>query len=168
VQLWRAPNSRHRRTGLHKVRIDVDDLLFLNSDQVRRLAAEPIPYDTPTPTLPPPRLVSDWNQVAGAVRGKGERQARRNVANGEARTKINPLTRSLLTDPTSIRIGERHKTILSAAADLASFPTVDDLVTALLTPPGLDTGLPPKEVLRQIACGIEMAGRQKLAEGGDL
>jgi hypothetical protein len=187
VRLWRAPNSRHRRTGRHKVRIDADDLLFLNADQVRRLALEPVPYDLPAPSSPPPRLVADWNQVAAAVRGEGERQGRRivasgdaqtridpltrlsgaaqvrrTVANGEGRQRINPLTRSLLADPTSIRVGERHKTILSAAADLASFPTIDDLVAALLTPPGLDTGLPPKEVSRQIACGIAMAGRQRL------
>src|SRR5262249_53537410 len=56
VRLWRAPNSRHHRTGRHKVRIDVDDLLFINADQVRRLAAEPIPYIPPAPTSSPPRL----------------------------------------------------------------------------------------------------------------
>jgi hypothetical protein len=56
--------------------------------------------------------------------------------------------------------------ILSAAADLAEFGTLDDLIAALLTPPGLDTGLPPSEVRRQIACGIEMAKRQRQREGG--
>jgi hypothetical protein len=166
VRLWRAVNSRHRRTGRHKVRIDLDDLLYLGADQVRRLAAEPIPYDPPTPPSPPPRLVADWHEVAVAVRGERKREARRRAADGEARQGINPLTRMLLTDPTSIRIGERHRTILSVAADLAEFPTVDDLVAALLTPPGLDTGLPPREVARQVRCGIELAGRQRHGEGG--
>jgi hypothetical protein len=183
VRLWRAPNSTHRRTGRHKVRIDVDDLLFLNAEQVRRLAASPIPYDPAAPSSAPPRLVTDWREVASEVRRmvvngqagtrinpltrlSGAAQVRRTVANGEGRQRINPLTRSLLADPTSIRIGERHRMILSAAADLASFPTVDDLVAALLTPPGLDTGLPPKEVARQIACGIGMARCQRVSEGG--
>jgi hypothetical protein len=166
VRLWRAPNSRHRRTGRHKVKIEIDDLLYVNADQVRRLAAEPIPYDPPAPSSPPLRLVADWNDAAAAVRGEQKRAARRQAANGEARQRINPLTWTLLTDPTSIRVGERHKTILSAAADLAEFPTIDDLIAALLTPPGLDTGLPLKEVARQIRCGIEMARRQRLDEGG--
>jgi hypothetical protein len=166
VRLWRAPNSRHRRTGRHKVRIELDDLLYVNADQVRRLAAEPIPYDPPEPPSPPPRLVADWHEVAGAIRAEHGRQVRRRAADGEARQRINPLTWTLLTDPTSIRVGERHRSILSAAADLAEFPAVDDLVAALLTSPGLDTGLPPKEVARQIECGIQMAGRQRHGKGG--
>jgi hypothetical protein len=159
-------NSRHRRTGRHKVRIDLDDLLFINADQVRCLAADPVPYDPPASSSPPPRLVADWGEVAVAVRAERDRQVRHDTPNGEARQRINPLTRTLLTDPTSIRVGERHKTILSAAADLAEFPTVDDLVAALLTSPGLDTGLSPREVARQVQCGIVMARRQRLGEGG--
>ncbi len=171
VQLWRAVNSRHHRTGRFKVKVDVDDLLYLNADQVRRLAAGPIPYDLLAPTSAALRLVADWNEVAGTVRVERQeygQQARRNAANGEARSRINPLTRVLLTDPTSIRIGERHETIFSAAADLASYSTVGDLVVALLMTPGLDTGLPPKEVARQILCGIERARHQSRVEGGAL
>src|SRR5262249_49127144 len=112
VRLWRAVNSRHRRTGRHKGRIGLDDLLFLNAGQVRRLAAGPIPYDPPAPPSPPPRLVGDWGEVAVAVRGERERQVRHDAPNREARHRINPLTWALLTDPTSIRVGERHKTIL--------------------------------------------------------
>jgi hypothetical protein len=168
VRLWRAVNSRHRRTARHKVKIDLDDLLYLNADQVRRLATLPIPYDPPAPSSPPPRLVADWHEAAAAVRGERQRAVRRRAANGVARQRINPLTWSLLADPTSIRIGERHKTILSAAADLAEFPTIDDLIVALLTTPSLDTGLPPREVDRQIQCGIEMARRQRRGEGGAL
>jgi hypothetical protein len=165
VRLWRAVNSRHRRTRRYKVKVDLDDLLYLNADQVRRLAAEPIPYDPSAPSSPP-RLVADWHEVAAAVRGERKREVRRRAADGEARQRINPLTWTLLIDPTSIRVGERHRTILSAAADLAEFPTVDDLVVALLTVPALDTGLAPREVARQIRCGIEMARRQAHEEGG--
>ena len=60
-----------------------------------------------------------------------------------------------MTDPTAVEVGERHKVIFSAAADLAGFGTVDDLVAALLTDPALDTGLPPGEVARQIRCGLD-------------
>jgi hypothetical protein len=166
VRLWRAVNSRHHRTGRHKIGIDLDDILVVSADQVRRLAANPIPYDPPVSLTPPPRFVAEWNAVAAEVRKvRPERQVRRQAANGEARTRINPLTWTLLTDPTSIQIGERHKSIFSAAADLAEFPDRDSLITALLTPPSLDTGLPPKEVARQIRCGVEHT-RRRHGEGG--
>jgi hypothetical protein len=169
TQLWRAANSRHPRSGLYKIRIDADALPYVGVDQVRRLAAHPIPYALPESPSPPPRLVADWNSAARMVRGERQgrrRQAHRNAVNGEARTRVNCLTLQLLNDPTSVRIGSRHRTILSAAADLASFPTVDELIAALLTTPGCDTGLPPKDVSRQIACGIAMAGRRRIGERG--
>ena len=50
-------------------------------------------------------------------------------------------------------------------ANLAELGTLDDLIRAILTEPGLDTGLPPREVERQIRCGIEHARRQR-GEGG--
>ena len=53
TQLWRAPNSRHPRTGLHKVCVDADDLLYATAAAVLRRAVEPIPYDPPPPSAPP-------------------------------------------------------------------------------------------------------------------
>jgi hypothetical protein len=77
-------------------------LLYLTVDQVERLAAEPIPYDLPASSSPSPRLVADWNEVAGEIRRDAERQARYAAGNGEARARINPLTRRLIIDPTAI------------------------------------------------------------------
>jgi hypothetical protein len=166
VQLWRAPNSRHHKTGLHKVRIDPDDLLYLNCGQIRQMAAGPIPYDV-KPTRSLARVANDWNEVQAAIhRAPQCVHGGSNGGNGESRGRINPLTRLLLTDPTAIQVGERHRVILSAAADLSEFPTVPDLVKAILRQPALDTGLPPREVDRQIHCGVEMATRQARAQGG--
>ena len=163
VRLWRAPNSRHGKTGRHKVRIDLDDLLYLDADGVRRLAGEPIPYDPPDPPSPPPRLVADWSEVAREVRRHaGERQASRPTGATDGR--LNPLTRRLIADPTSLQIGERHGALFSAAANLAEFATLDNLIAAILTGPALDTGLPPSEVARQIRCGVAHARRR--GEGG--
>ena len=166
VRLWRAPNSRHNRTGRHKIRVDLDDLLFVNVEQVVRLAAEPIPYQLPAAS-PPSRLVAEWCQVAGEVHRRHDvrQDDRRKISTAAGDSRVNPLTRSLLTDPTSIQVGERHKAILSAAANLAEFSTVDEIITALLTPPALDTGLPPREVRRQIESGIALARRQTHREG---
>ena len=58
----------------------------------------------------------------------------------------------------------RHTTLLSAAANLREFGASEALITALLEEQGLDDGLPPKDVQRQIQCGIVHADRQ--AGGG--
>lgn len=163
VRLWRAPNSRHRKSGLYKVRIDLDDLLYLDADGTRRLAVEPIPYDPPEPASPPPRLVADWRETAAEIHREADRHATRSAGRSNAR--INPTARLLLSDPTAVHVGERHAVIFSAAACLAEYATLDDLIVALLTDPALDTGLPPREVERQIRCGIAHARRQT-GEGG--
>ncbi len=62
--------------------------------------------------------------------------------------------------------GERHKTVFRCAAWLAEQGAPPSLCRALLTEPGCDVGLPPKDVERQIRCGIEHAGRQRVAAGG--
>ena len=164
VRLWRAPNSRHHRSGLFKVRLDVDDLLYLDVAGVRRLAAEAVPYDPPESPSPPPRLVADWREVARQVRRDDRARRQRHADAAPRAARINPTTRLLLTDPTAVEVGQRHKVIFSAAADLAGFGTVDDLVAALLTDPALDTGLPPGEVARQIRCGLDHGRRR--GEGG--
>ncbi|WP_165249235.1 hypothetical protein [Paludisphaera soli] len=153
VRLWRAPNSRHSRSGLHKVRLDLDDLLYLDPAGVRRLAVDPIPYDPPFAQAPPLRLVDDWREAARQVDRDDQARCERH-AGAPRGGRINPSTRLLLTDPTAVAVGERHKVVFSAAADLAGFGTVEALVAALVTDPALDTGLPPGEVARQIACGI--------------
>jgi hypothetical protein len=55
--------------------------------------------------------------------------------------------------------------LYSAAANLAEFGTLDELIIELLTPPGLDTGLPPRDVARQIQCGLKDS-RSHQSEGG--
>jgi hypothetical protein len=164
LRLWRAPNSLHPKTGLHKTRLDLNDLDYASVDWVRHRAAEPIPFDPPTVTTPRARLVADWHDTAKRVRTEAlaRREAHRD---GAPRTgRINPTTRDFLADPTTVNVGDRHRVVFSAAADLAGFGTVDALIAAILTGPALDTGLPPKEVERQIQCGLQH-GRQH-AEGG--
>ena len=38
VRCWRAPNSSHPRTGLHKRRLSVDELLHVSADAILKLA----------------------------------------------------------------------------------------------------------------------------------
>lgn len=54
VRLFRAPNSQHPKTGLHKRRLTLDELLYLDADRVRQLAATPEPFAVPVVTVADP------------------------------------------------------------------------------------------------------------------
>jgi hypothetical protein len=162
VRPFRAWNSRHPKTGLHKIRVELDALLVSSAAAIVRRAVEPVPFDPPIPALSP-SLASDWEKAARVVRRQvEERRARRA---GPADAAVNALTRQLVVEPVSVEVGDRHRRLFSAAANLAELGTIDDLILAILTEPGLDTGLPPREVERQIRTGIEHSRRQR-GEGG--
>jgi hypothetical protein len=182
TRLWRAVNSQHPTSELYKVRIDADDLLHLTVGQVKQLAAEPRPFEPPARVSISScvRLLTEWQETAQQVCKEQGRVIAANlswlaaagvVSNGTPHdqpgaVKVNPLTRSLLTNPVLIEEGHRAVSLFSAAANLASFPSVEELVTAILTEPGLDMGLPPHEVARQIQCGITK-GRNTHKRKGD-
>jgi len=162
VRPFRAWNSRHHKTCLHKIRIDLNEMLLSRVDAITRRAVEPIPFDPPTPS-PVLSLLAAWNDAERDVRCRqAERQARR--TNG-ADIGLNALTRQLIAETNSVEVGERHRRLFSASANMAEFETIDGLIHAILTEPGLDTGLPPREVERQIQNGIEHTRRQR-SEGG--
>jgi hypothetical protein len=162
VRPFRAWNSLHPKTGLHKIRIDLDDLLVSSAESIARLAVEPIGFDPPAGTSSP-SLLAAWQAAECDVR---RRQAERQTARtGSSEGRINALTRQLIVEPTAVKAGERHNRLFSSAANLAEFATIDDLIHDILTEPGLDIGLPPREVERQIRTGIEHARRQR-GEGG--
>ena len=56
--------------------------------------------------------------------------------------------------------GQRHQALFRSAAWLTEQGAPTSLCFALLTEPGRDVGLTPKDVERQIACGIEHARKQ--------
>jgi hypothetical protein len=164
VRPFRAWNSRHPKTGHYKVRVDVDDLLYVSVDWILRRAAEPVAFEPPVPPACP-AAEADWRRAEQAVRAHAAE--RRAPAAGTGNARINQLTHQLMTDPISVAVGDRHRRLFAAAANLAEFDTLDDLIAALLTEPGLDTGLPPREVARQIECGIKHARRQRGGEEAD-
>ena len=162
VRPFRAWNSRHNKTCLHKIMIYLDEMLISHVDAITRRAVEPIPFDPPTPS-PSPSLLAAWNDAERDVRRRQtERQARRT---GGVDTGLNALTRQLIAEPNSVEVGERHRRLFSASANMAEFETIDGLIHAILTEPGLDIGLPPREFERQIQTGIEHTRRQR-SEGG--
>lgn len=60
VRAFRAPNSRHPRTGLHKRRLSLKELMHLPADHIRQLAADPEPFALPEPPAASEEAARDW------------------------------------------------------------------------------------------------------------
>ena len=161
IRLSAWPNSRHPRTGLYKVHLDAEELDEMSLRRVLETAAAPVVFDVAPPCSTSVKFAADWDQAAKEAPKVG---APRKPRNGP-RKAPNRLTQLLIHDPGDIKPGERHRVIFSAAADLAEFETTDELIAAIVTPPALHTGLPPREVARQIECGIAHTRQAQPAEG---
>ena len=160
VRLLRAPNSRHPKTGRHKVRLTHDELMGLGHERIAELARTPIPFDVPHVEVVPPLLVDDWRAAESQVREKASaRTTRPTTTAGRLNRKTMDYIRG------GAAAGEsRHIALFSAAANLREYGANERLIAALLEEVALDDGLPPRDVQRQIRTAIEHADRQ--AEGG--
>jgi hypothetical protein len=148
---------------LHKIRVGLDTLLVSTAESIVRRSVEPVAFDVPAPA-PSPSLAAAWEMAARVVCRQVEERRERRAGSADRAVSVNALTRQLIVEPAAVEVGERHRRLFSAAANLAELDR-DDLILALLTEPGLDTGLPPREVERQIRTGIVHARRQR-GEGG--
>jgi hypothetical protein len=156
-RIVRLPNTRHSRTGLFKRRIDADDLFRLDLAAIRRHSEQPAGDGMPTMRDVPRQLVADWTEAetANARATETRIMARRDFASdSRAPRYFLDLCRFGVAE------GERHATLFRCAAWLTEQRAPAALVTALLTEPGQDVGLTPRDVERQIRCGIEHARRQ--------
>ena len=63
-----APNSRHPKTGLHKRRLEFDELLHVTTAAIVARAAKPEPFELPD--FPPTceTAIADWQRAVDAVR----------------------------------------------------------------------------------------------------
>jgi hypothetical protein len=152
VRAYRAPNSRHPKTGLHKRRLTHDELMGLSLDGIRALAEHAEPFALSA--LPPmcEQGARDWSDAAALVRKEAEGKAQRRAAVANGTPTLNRQTLDFVRDGADQ--GDRHRLLFSAAANLAEFSCPPALAHALLTDAALDSGLPPTEVHRQIECGL--------------
>jgi hypothetical protein len=150
VRAFRAPNSRHPKTGLYKRRLSFDELLG-PLDAILELAKAPAPFDVPQVTRTSEQAAADWQAAAALVASEGEAKAARRAA-GNGSPTLNRSTLDFIREGAGA--GDRHRLLFSAAANLAEFDCPPALAAALLEEPGLDSGLPPKDVRRQIECGL--------------
>jgi hypothetical protein len=158
VRLFRAPNSRHPKTGLHKRRLTYAELMRLPADRVRRLAAEPEPFDLPAVSAADDQAAADWRAALQAVERDAEAKAQRRApAVTDGARRLNRATLDFIRDGADQ--GDRHRRLFSAAANLAELACPPALAHALLTEAALDSGLTPSDVRRQIECGLAHAGK---------
>ncbi len=152
---FRAPNSRHPKSGLHKRYVPVDVLDTVTIDGLLDMARTPAPFDPPSTdgVDSADMLVSVWDAAGRAVTANAAaaEQRRQEVASGERAVTLNKLTRAFLNG--EVEAGDRHRLLYSAAANLSELGCSLAAVRALLTEPALDTGLPPKDVARAIENG---------------
>jgi hypothetical protein len=163
AHIIRLPNTRHPRTGLFKRRIDADDLFRLDVDGIRDRATHPAGDGIPALRSCPAHLAGDWHDAERAVARADEgRAARRSEGPGAPAERAPRYVLDLLRF--GVDEGERHQTLFRCAAWLREQGAPPSLVAALLTEPGRDLGLTPKDVDRQIRCGIGHARGQHAAE----
>ncbi|NMC19182.1 MAG: hypothetical protein GYA33_02075 [Thermogutta sp.] len=153
IRLLRSPNSRHEKTGLHKVHTRFAEL----SDPIRVLEKAKAPFPVTLPPFPPPNptAVDDWSGAEQETRAEADGKAAFRT-DGEGR--LNRLTKELIRGSLP-SVGDRHRMLFSSAANLAEHGVPGSVIRELLLDPGLDCGLPPAEVERQIKCGIEHGSR---------
>jgi hypothetical protein len=159
VHIVRLPNTRHPRTGLFKRRIDAEALFALDIDGIRRHAAHPAGDGIPAVRTPPAQLVEDWRTAGEATARAAEARAAARRDFGEADARAPRYFLDLLRF--GVNEGARHQTLFRCAAWLTEQGAPPSLCSALLTEPGRDVGLTPKDVERQIACGIDHARKQR-------
>jgi hypothetical protein len=159
VRAFRAPNSRHPKTGLHKRFVPVEILDTVTVNGVLNMARTPEAFDMPSTdgVESTDFLVAAWDAASRAVAEKAAavEQRRLEVANGDRAVTLNKLTRAFLNG--EVEHGDRHRLLYSAAANLAELGCSLSAVRALLTEPALDLGLPPKDVARGIENGHAVA-----------
>ncbi len=156
VRPFRLPNSRHPKSGLHKVRLEHRELMHLGADAILRLAEKPRPFDPPGPVAElVGELEHDWNQAAEVAARefltKAEQRIRDVAAGGPDR--LNRATLDFITN--GVGTGDRHRLLFSASANLAEFDCPLKLALALLMPTALDLGLTPSDAARQVECGLK-------------
>lgn len=163
MRLFRAPNSKHGKTGFFKVPLTWRELSCLSAARIQELAREPRCRELKEAPPPCPVAVSDWQAAEAAVRN---RKARPPQA-VEREPALNAITWAVLADGIIEQGGGgtvgldgkpaagRHKTLFAVAADLGGLGCSPELAAALLLDIGLRSGLPRADVTRAIGNGLE-------------
>jgi hypothetical protein len=159
AHIIRLPNTRHPRTGLFKRRIELDALFALDVPRILELAKHPAGDGIPVVRSSPLQLAVDWCEAERETVRAVEARATAHRDSGTIDTRAPRYFVDFVRF--GVDEGERRPTLFRCAAWLTEQGAPPSLCFALLTEPGRDLGLIPKDVERQIECGIEHARRQR-------
>jgi hypothetical protein len=152
VQPFRAPNSKHGKTGRHKRFVTFDELLKVKPAAIVAAAVDPIEFELPDATEVDQQAVDDWRAACDGL----NRQAEAVKTFAVDRSELNRSTMEFIRDGADT--GDRHRMLYSAAANLSELGCPLRLAVALLTESALDSGLSPGDVRRAIENGINKGG----------
>ncbi len=156
TQPFRAANSTHAKTGLHKVWLAFDELMSLPIEAIQEIARQPRPYTIPEPSQ---HLHELWTNPPQLPKHKAQPEGHKVSTQNLSTQKLNRQTMEFIRDGAGE--GERALRLFSAAANLGEMGCPRDLAHALLTEPALDCGLSFQETRRQIDCGWKKGGRDE-------
>ncbi|NOT01128.1 MAG: DNA primase [Phycisphaerales bacterium] len=162
VRCWRAANSRHPKSGLHKRRLVFDELMRMPLAAIRKLAEWPEPFEPPAPRYASEPAARLWAECGEQVRRASEVKAQRAVK-GRGATRLNRQTLHFIREGATYP--NRHRLLYSAAANLAELGAPLALCVALLEESALDCGLPPADVRRAIENGFQSVAGAAPGEG---
>ena len=151
VRLFRSPNSRHPKTGLHKRLIGSEELYQITAAGILDVARHPRDEHMPSSPKLSHAAQDDW---LTAMRLAGDVGLSRATVRQSPR--LNAATLRFIRQGDTV--GDRHRMLFSAAANLAELHCPTELAHALLTPAARDSGLTPTDIRRQIECGLSAGG----------
>ncbi|HQU42266.1 MAG TPA: DNA primase, partial [Pirellulales bacterium] len=95
----------------------------------------------PEPAAANDQAAADWLDAERHVTAQGEVNAARRAERNGSPT-LNRSTLEFIRDGNALATGDRHRMLISAAANLGEFGCPPMLAQALLCEAGLDSGLP--------------------------
>ena len=149
VRCFRAPNSKHPKSGLYKIPLTFEELTELKTEGILDLAKYPREMVNPASVSVNDLACEVWKMATQNVDQieQSRSQLPTNLEN------LNRATLDFIRN--GAPIGDRHRVLFSAAANLAELNCPKHLAIALLSQSALDSGLSPREVKRQIDCGLD-------------
>lgn len=154
IHPFRAPNTRHAKTGAWKRRIQLPQLLHSSAEGIRQLATTPDSFSPRTDAVLSNRLRERWRSAI--------------VRAGDTPKPVLPSSKAVITRSDLVnrqthefisegaKVGERQKRLWQAAANLVEYGASYDLCYALLYRSAAMSGLDDEEIETTIA---KAAGR---------
>lgn len=107
VRAFRAPNSRHPKTGLYKRHFSVAELAGLSLGAILAMAREPIQFDIPTPKRHDDQAIADWVDAVHQVEREAVAKSQRCAVAANGVPSLNRLTLAFIRN--GAIIGDQHR-----------------------------------------------------------